>query len=45
MKKNDGTVGISTMNLSMMAGMFSGTVKEVLKKGNEDFEKSLEGVF
>ena len=43
-EKNDGTVGISTMNLSMMAGMFSDTVKEVLQRGAEDFEKSLEGI-
>jgi uncharacterized protein (DUF302 family) len=43
-QKNDGSVGISSMNLSMMAEMYSGTVKEVLKKGAEDFEKSLEGI-
>ena len=43
-QKNDGTVGISSMNLGMMAEMYSGTVKEVLKKGAEDFEKSLEGI-
>jgi uncharacterized protein (DUF302 family) len=43
-EKNDGTVGISSMNLGMMAGMFSGAVKEVLKKGAEDFEKSLQGI-
>jgi uncharacterized protein (DUF302 family) len=43
-EKNDGTVGISSMNLGMMAGMFSGDVKDVLKKGAEDFERSLEGI-
>jgi uncharacterized protein (DUF302 family) len=43
-EKNDGTVGISSMNLGMMAGMFSGAVKEVLTKGAEDFEKSLQGI-
>jgi hypothetical protein len=32
------------MNLSMMAGMFSGNVKEVLQSGAEDFERSLESV-
>lgn len=43
-EKNDGTVGISSMNLSMMSQMFSGKVKEVLTKGMEDFEQSLEGI-
>ena len=43
-EKNDGTVGISAMNLGMMSGMFSGAVKDVLTKGAEDFERSLEGV-
>jgi uncharacterized protein (DUF302 family) len=43
-ERTDGTVGISAMNLGMMSGMFAGTVKEVLEKGAEDFEKSLEGV-
>ncbi len=28
----------------MMAGMFSGEVKEVLTRGGQDFERSLEGV-
>lgn len=32
------------MNLGMMGGMFSGAVKEVLTKGAEDFEKSLQGI-
>ena len=43
-EKSDGTVGISSMNLSMMSEMFSGTVKQVLKEGAENFEKNLEGV-
>jgi uncharacterized protein (DUF302 family) len=43
-EKNDGSVGISSMNLAMMSGMYSGVVKEVLEKGAEDFEKSLEGI-
>jgi uncharacterized protein (DUF302 family) len=43
-EKNDGTVGISAMNLGMMSAMFSGDVKEVLTQGAENFEKSLEGV-
>ena len=43
-EKNDGTVGISAMNLGMMSAMFSGDVKEVITQGAENFEKSLEGV-
>jgi hypothetical protein len=43
-EKNDGSVGISSMNLAMMSGMYTGVVKEVLEKGAEDFEKSLEGI-
>jgi uncharacterized protein (DUF302 family) len=43
-EKNDGSVGISSMNLAMVSGMYSGVVKEVLEKGAEDFEKSLEGI-
>ena len=43
-EKNDGTVGISTINLSMMVGIFTGTVKEILKKGAEDFEMSQGGI-
>jgi hypothetical protein len=44
LERNDGSVGISAMNLSMMSAMFSGTVKELLEKGAQDFEKSREGV-
>jgi uncharacterized protein (DUF302 family) len=43
-QKNDGSVGISSMNLTMMSGMYTGAVKDVLTKGAEDFEKSLEGI-
>lgn len=43
-ERNDGSVGISAMNLGMMAGMFHGTTKEVLENGAENFEKSLEGI-
>lgn len=43
-ENNDGSVGISSMNLGMMAGMFSGNVKETLVNGATDFEESLEGI-
>jgi uncharacterized protein (DUF302 family) len=43
-ENNDGSVGISSMNLGMMAGMFSGDVKETLVNGATDFEESLEGI-
>jgi uncharacterized protein (DUF302 family) len=43
-ENNDGSVGISSMNLGMMAGMFSGDVKETLVNGATDFEESLVGI-
>jgi uncharacterized protein (DUF302 family) len=43
-ERSGSSVGISAMNLGMMSGMFSGGVKEVLKSGAADFEKSLEGI-
>jgi uncharacterized protein (DUF302 family) len=43
-ERNDGSVGISAMNLGMMSGMFGGTTKEVLEGGAENFERSLEGI-
>jgi uncharacterized protein (DUF302 family) len=43
-ERNDGTVGISAMNLGMMSGMFAETAKEVLANGAENFERSLSGI-
>lgn len=43
-EKNDGSVGITSMNLGMMADMYTEPVKEVLSTGARDFEQSLEGI-
>lgn len=43
-EKNDGSVGISAMNLHMMSDMFSNNVRDVLVQGAQDFEDALEGV-
>lgn len=43
-ERNDGSVGISCMNLAMMSKFYAGVVKEVLAKGAEDLAKNLEGV-
>jgi len=39
-----GQVEIAAMNLSLMSNFFSGVVKDVLKDGDDRYEKSLEGI-